>query len=131
MSDNGFQWIMTVIDVMTGFTLLRALHTKEMSEVALNLWLIISDFGSPRILQSDNGTEFVNSVIHELINLYGIEHRLITAYNPRADGLVERKNKEIGRLLKKQMKGSTAQWQFAVTNGTVVFELKRAQKNWY
>ena len=116
---------------MTGFTLIRALHSKTQEEVAKALWQLICDFGSPKIIQSDNGTEFVNSVIHELINLYGIEHRLITAYNPRADGLVERRNKEIGRLLKKQMKGSTAQWQFAVTNGTVVFELKRAQKNWY
>jgi len=124
MSDNGFQWIMTVIDVMTGFTLLRALHTKEMSEVALNLWLIISDFGSPRILQSDNGTEFVNELVNQLVQLFGIDRRLITPYHPRADGLVERKNKEVGRLLKKQMKGATDRWELLLPITQLSLNLK-------
>ena len=42
-------------------------------------------------MQSNNGTEFVNSVITQLINLFGIDRRLITPYNLRTDGLVERK----------------------------------------
>jgi hypothetical protein len=113
---------------MTGFTLIRALHSKTQEEVAKALWQLICDFGSPKIIQSDNGTEFVNSVIHELINLYGIEHRLITAYNPRADGLVERKNKEIGRLLKKQMKGSTAQWQLLLPMVQLCLNLKELKR---
>ena len=127
-SEEGFCWILTVVDVMTGFTLIRALHSKTQEEVAKALWQLICDFGSPKIIQSDNGTEFVNSVIHELINLYGIEHRLITAYNPRADGLVERKNKEIGRLLKKQMKGSTAQWQLMLPMVQLCLNLKELKR---
>ena len=46
--------------------------------------------GLPKILQSDNGPEFVNEVIRALVKLTGIEHRLISPYNPRADGKVER-----------------------------------------
>ncbi|MGH2611975.1 MAG: RNase H-like domain-containing protein [Rhabdochlamydiaceae bacterium] len=128
MSDNGFQWIMTVIDVMTGFTLLRALHTKEMTEVALSLWLIMSDFGSPRILQSDNGTEFVNELVNQLVQLFGIDRRLITPYHPRADGLVERKNKEVGRLLKKQMKGATDRWELLLPITQLSLNLKLLQR---
>jgi hypothetical protein len=82
-----------------------------MNEVAKALWSIITDFGVPKICQSDNGPEFVNKILHQLMQLYGIDHRLITAYNPRADGLVERKNKEVSRLLKKCMQGATDQWQ--------------------
>ena len=44
------------------------------------------------------------------MKLYGIDQRLITAYNPQADGLVERKNKEVGRILKKHLKGTMDQW---------------------
>ena len=44
------------------------------------------------------------------MKVYGIDQRLITAYNPQADGLVERKNKEVGRILKKHLKGAMDQW---------------------
>jgi transposase InsO family protein len=110
-STEGFKWILTIVDVMTGFTLLRALKTRTMEDIARALWLLICDFGVPRILQSDNGPEFVNHVIKELTNLFGIEQRLITAYNPRADGLVERKNKEVKRLLKKLVVGAFGTWE--------------------
>ena len=66
--------------------------------------------GIPKIYQSDNGLEFINKLIKQLMKLYGIDQRLITAYNPRADGLVERKNKEVGRILKKHLKGAMDQW---------------------
>jgi transposase InsO family protein len=111
MSTNGFQWILTVVDVMTGFTLLKAMKSKTMEETAQKLLNIICEHGPPKIIQSDNGLEFVNSVISELTSLFGVDHRLITPYNPRADGLVERKNKEIGRGLKKRMKGATENWE--------------------
>ena len=77
---------------------------KDHEEVAINLWSIITDFGVPKIIQSDNGLEFVNGTMTQLAQLYGIDHRLITAYHFRADGLVERRNKEVNRSLKKQMK---------------------------
>jgi hypothetical protein len=111
ISADGFQYILTVVDVMTGFTILRCLKNKTESDTARSLWSIICDFGVPKIIQSDNGAEFVNGVIKELTNLYGIDHRLITPYNPRSDGLVERKNKEVSRGLKKQMKSSTDRWE--------------------
>ena len=59
---------------------------------------------------SDNGTEFVNQLMKQLIKLYGIDHRLITPYHPQANGLVERTNKEVGRGLKKQLEGAKDRW---------------------
>lgn len=110
-SEEGFTHILTTTDVMSGYTLLQGLKTKEMEEVAQAMWMEFTDYGIPKICQSDNGPEFVNQIMQQLSSLYGIDHRFITAYNPRADGLVERKNKEVSRLLKKCMKGATNQWQ--------------------
>ena len=42
--------------------------------------------------------------------MFHIDHRLITAYHPRADGLVERVNKEVGRALKKFMCEAQGMW---------------------
>ena len=63
-----------------------------------------------KILQSDNGLEFVNTIIAQMVKLYGIDHRLITAYHPVANGMVERENKEVARALKKYTYSSSVRW---------------------
>ena len=82
-----------------------------MESIARTLWGAICEYGTMKILQSDNGTEFVNSLIKQLTELYGVQHRLITPYHPRANGLVERKNKEISRMIKKYIQGSSGAWE--------------------
>jgi len=67
--------------------------------VTKKLWKVFALMGVPKILQSDNGSEFVNQAVESLKKLYGIEERLSTPYHPRANGLVERKNKEVERTL--------------------------------
>lgn len=46
---DGYEWILTVVDVMTGYVVLRALRSKTMNEVGWNLWTLICDFGVPRL----------------------------------------------------------------------------------
>ena len=110
-SEEEFNYIFTIIDVLSGFTILRPLKTKSESEVTEALWSVFCEYGFPKIVQSDQGKEFLNKVLQGLLKVYGVEQRNITAYHPKADGLVERKNREIGRALKKYMEGSTQNWQ--------------------
>ena len=110
ISQKGCTYILSIVDVCTAYTALRALKSKEMEEVARKLWEVFTDFGTPKILQSDNGLEFVNKVMTAVTTLYGIELRLSTAYNPRTNGLVERKNKDISKALKKFMEGNYGGW---------------------
>ena len=51
---------------LTKFCILSAL-TKRAEEVAFNLVDIFAMFGTPSILQSDNGREFTNDIIGNLI----------------------------------------------------------------
>lgn len=109
-SANGKVHILTIVDVCTGYTILRAIASKDMKVVARTLWEVMCDYGLPKIMQSDNGAEFVNQVLEAMTELFGIEKRLITAYNPRANGLVERRNREVEKLLKKFVMGSYGGW---------------------
>jgi len=59
MEHNGFKFIMHVKDHFTKFSWLSALPSKEAVNVAANLRQIFYTFGPPKILQSDNGKEFV------------------------------------------------------------------------
>lgn len=40
-------------------------------------------FGLPRVITSDQGSEFNNSLDTELMEMLGIEHRLTTPYHPQ------------------------------------------------
>jgi transposase InsO family protein len=94
-SEKWDVYILTIVDVCTGYVVLRQLRTKDMEAVARKLWRVMCEYGTPKIVQSDNGSEFANQTIKALSELYGIEQQLITAYNPRSNGLVERTNKEV------------------------------------
>ena len=109
-SEGGYEYIITVTDVLSNFTIIRPLKSKSAKEVATRLWEIICDFGPPKIIQSDQGKEFVNSLLDALTTLMGIDHRLTTAYHPRANGLVERRNKDITLVLKKLCDGTFNRW---------------------
>jgi hypothetical protein len=81
--NNGYTVLLVIIDVFTGFVILRALSTNTATNIAQVLLEIFSLFGLPKILQSDNGSEFSNEILHAYTKLSGFDHRFITPYNPR------------------------------------------------
>lgn len=70
MPDGKFKWILIYQDHHTKFLSLRPLETKEPDEIAMNLLSIFLTFGAPKIIQSDNIYEFVNSIIEKLYLLW-------------------------------------------------------------
>ena len=80
--------------------------TKEAGPIAQLVWKTSCQFGVPAIIVSDNGAEFVNWVIAALTKLHGIDHRLISAYRPQANGQVVRYNRVLLSVLRK-LSGST------------------------
>ena len=90
ISNRNNKYMVVIVDICTRFVFLRPIPNKEMGTVADVLFRVFCDVGFPKVIQSDNGAEFVNSVVQELVTLSKIDHRLITAYHPRANGAAER-----------------------------------------
>ena len=109
-SVNGYNFALVVVDVCTRFVLIRPLRTKEAQSVAVELYKIFTDFGFPRIWQSDNGREFLNKVLAQMKEYSSAEHRTITPYNPRANGLSERFVRTIKDSLFKELQGAETDW---------------------
>ncbi|XP_043473980.1 KRAB-A domain-containing protein 2-like [Leptopilina heterotoma] len=111
-ADREYRFIMVYQDHLTKFVLLRALQTKRAEEVAHHLTDIFLTFGAPCILHSDNGREFVNSVIKELATLW-LELKLVNG-KPRhsqSQGSVERANQDIEKMLASWMlDNKTTKW---------------------
>ena len=55
---DGNKFVLVLVDVFTGFVMLKAIPNKESATVARAVWEICCVIGIPKILQSDNGTEF-------------------------------------------------------------------------
>ena len=64
--DGDLKWILVYQDHLTKFVHVRPVKSKRVPEIAYQLLGIFSILGAPRILQSDNGREFVNSIINKL-----------------------------------------------------------------
>ena len=109
-SPEGFKVLLHYIDVFTGFLVLRPLKDGTAESVAQALWDIWCLLGPPKIVQSDNGPEFVNKVLRALTRLTGVDHRFITPYNPRADGKVERSVGTVTLAISKMLHGTKSAW---------------------
>ena len=110
MSISGFRYILIIVDTFTSFCILRPLKDKSARSVADALWDAIGLFGPPKVLQSDNGPEFVNDIVKAIVESHAFEHRTITAYVPRSAGKVESHVKISSTMLRKMMQQTGYEW---------------------
>ena len=107
---RGNNVILVITDVCTRFKIVLPQQTKNQIETARNLWKVMCTFPTPKIIGSDNGTEFCNSVITELLSLHGVLHKTIAAYNPRANGTAENAVGNVQDILRKITNGDMTDW---------------------
>ncbi len=100
-SSHEFNYIWICVDVLSRFVLLKPLQSKSAINSASLLCESITTFGVPKIIQSDQGSEFVNDTISELKKLIGFDHRLTTPYVSFQNGLVERHVQTVSNAIKK------------------------------
>ncbi|CAF0810356.1 unnamed protein product [Didymodactylos carnosus] len=91
--DVTYLWILNCVDHFSKFSWAYPLKSKSADEVARRLKELFFVFGPPRLLHSDNGTEFVATVIVELKQLFP-EMTLVRGRprHPQSQGCVERAN---------------------------------------
>jgi len=123
-SPDGYKAILHIIDVFTGFVILRPLMDEMATTVAQELYKVFMIIGWPRILQSDNGRQFVSDVVHSLTSMLGEMSRHISAFNPRADGKVERSIGVVMQSIKKMLHGSDTHWPLFLDFAQFVYNSK-------
>jgi transposase InsO family protein len=109
-STKGNCYYLLLIDVATRFIFIRPLKDKFMYSIAQSLLKIFCDIGFPKILQSDNGSEFVNAILEALNKISKIDERHIAPYHHRANGMVERAIGTTSQAVYKAFEGMIGQW---------------------
>ena len=102
LPDGSYNWILHCVDHWSKFNFAYPLTSKHAVGVstALNSH-IFPYFGVPRILHSDNGREFINKVIEELLKSWHTDIQLVSGRprHPQSQGLVEREHYTLQRKL--------------------------------
>ncbi|KAI5152558.1 hypothetical protein ENBRE01_2919, partial [Enteropsectra breve] len=101
--NDGYGWILNVIDVYSKFMFAFAMKRKEAAEVRQCLKALFDCEGPPKKLQSDNGKEFVNAKIKEFCA--GLSVKMIHGRprHPQNQGQIERANQTLIRSLSKHL----------------------------
>ncbi len=93
-------YILVCVDHFSRFVVLAPLRNKSAVTVAHPIVShLICPYTTPRVLLSDNGTEFTNQILADICSHYNIMQTFITAHHPASNGLVERTNRKVLEIL--------------------------------
>ncbi|KFD62480.1 hypothetical protein M514_25330 [Trichuris suis] len=93
---QGHSYILTCIDRCTRWPEAMPIEDASAETIAfafLQGW--VSRFGVPRTITTDQGRQFESSLFNSLTQFLGIRRTRTTAYNPKANGLVERMHRQL------------------------------------
>ena len=92
--ENGY--IIVAMDYCTKWVEAKPLRDNTTASIVKFLYKSIwCQFGCLIELVSDQGTHFINKIVHELSTYYAVVHKKSTPYYPQANRLVESTNKTI------------------------------------
>ena len=93
---NGFKYLLTIIDRFTRWPEaipIDNIETTTVTKKLIEYW--IARFGVPDQITTDRGLQFQSQIFASLTNALGVHHIKTAAYNPRANGLVERFHRQL------------------------------------
>ena len=110
-SSRGNKYVLTVIDMLTGFTIAVPIKNKNAETICDayrdNIYCVFG--GSSRML-TDNGSEFKNKEMHEVCDTLGLKHIFSPVYTPQSNGRLEGWHRFFKACIAKHIRGGGVEW---------------------
>ena len=113
----GYLYILVAVDYVSKWVEAVACKNNDHRTVVKFLKEhILSRFGTPRAIISDQGTHFCNKPFEALMSKYGVIHKVATSYHPQTSGQVELANREIKQILEKTVNPDRKDWSLRLVD---------------
>lgn len=99
MDNDGYTYVLMLVDAMSRYTELMPLKSKEAPEYAYRLLEYVCKNGKPEEIKSDQARQFQNEISKEFGKLMGVPHHFSIAYSHHDNAMVERMVRELRRHL--------------------------------
>ena len=109
-SEAGHRYILTLVDYATRYpeaVPLKRIDTETVAEAVVDIY---SRLGVPEEILSDQGTQFISDWMKEVCRLLGVTQSTTTPYHPMCNGLVEKFNGTLKKMLKRLCNEKPKQW---------------------
>ncbi|XP_062569214.1 uncharacterized protein LOC134231291 [Saccostrea cucullata] len=109
-SKRGNRFILTIVDDATRYPEAFALKSCDAESVANALMELFSRVGVPKIILTDQGTNFTSQLMKDLFALLKVKGITTSPYHPQANGKTERFNGTLKSILKKLCTQEESDW---------------------
>ena len=96
---NGYRYLLTAIDRATRWAEAYPIRTQTAENCLKGVLNWISHYGLPESIITDRGTNFTSNIWQDVTKHLGIKLQHVTAYNPEANGIVERYHRTLKTAL--------------------------------
>ncbi len=87
---RGNQYLLTIMCMSSRFPEAIPLRSINSKNIVRELVKFFSWVGIPKVLQSDQGSNFTSRMFREILSSLKIEQNLSSAYHPQSQGCIER-----------------------------------------
>lgn len=125
-TDNGNKYLLVFTDYHTRWVEAVALPNKKAVTVARAFHdLIGTRYGSPLVVMSDRGKEFLNNVFNQYCALNGTAHWTTSPYHPETNRLVERFNSTLIAMIAPFVCYSQRDWDSYISSACWAYRSAR------
>lgn len=113
-SKSGNLFLLTIMCTATRFPEAIPLRKITASAILKALIKFFATFGLPKIIQTDQGTNFMSKIFNQVLQSLSITHRVASAYHPESQGSLERFHQTLKSMLGKYCKDTGKDWDEGV-----------------
>ena len=114
-STGGHKYIIVAVDYFTKWA--EAMPTFKADGETTTFFVfkqIIARFGIPKVIVTEHGNHFQNSMMTKLTTMLGFRQEHSSSYYPQANGQVEAINKTLKTILKRTIDAAYSNWHIMI-----------------
>ena len=129
-SSRGNKYVLTVIDMLTGFTIAVPIKNKNAETICDayrdNVYCV---FGRSSRMLTDNGSEFKNKEMQEVCDTLGLKHVFSPVYTPQSNARLEGWHRFFKACIAKHIRGGGVKWDELVPLAVSVYNFFPCQSS--